>query len=270
MAKRLTDTEKWKKPFLRGLQGAYKLLWLYVCDDCDHAGIWQVDIEVAEIRVGEKIDKEVAEKCLKEKIVVFDGGKKWFIPTFIEFQYSGGLNPSNKAHGSVIQMLRKYNLVDGDLKPLPSPYVENEGAYKGLTRGYEGELDKDKDIAMDKEMDIDKDIGEEKKAINIEFDVFWELYDKKRGDKDKLERKWFSLSDSDRRKVIEHIPIYKKSEPDKQYRKDPSTYLNNKSWNDEIIVKTNGAYIGTTSKTGKSTGLHQVIASLEQDLRSGT
>ena len=55
MAKRFTDTEKWKKPFIRGLQGAYKLLWLYICDDCDHAGIWQVDIEVAQIRIGEKM-----------------------------------------------------------------------------------------------------------------------------------------------------------------------------------------------------------------------
>jgi len=28
MPKRFTDTEKWKKPFIRGLQGPYKLLVL--------------------------------------------------------------------------------------------------------------------------------------------------------------------------------------------------------------------------------------------------
>ena len=86
MAKRFTDTEKWKKPFIRGLQGAYKLLWLYICDDCDHAGIWQVDMEVAAIRIGEKIDLKEAIKSFDEKIIIIDKGNKWFIPSFLEFQ----------------------------------------------------------------------------------------------------------------------------------------------------------------------------------------
>ena len=34
---------------------------------------------------------------------------------------------------------------------------------------------------------------------------------------------------------MKHLPLYKKSQPNKKYRKDPATYLNNKSWNDEII-----------------------------------
>lgn len=73
--------------------------------------------------------------------------------------------------------------------------------------------------------------------INISFDIFWNLYDKKVGDKKKLEKKWNSLSDIDRNKIIEYIPEYIKSKPDKQFRKDPQTFLNNKSWNDEIINK---------------------------------
>ena len=115
MAKRFTDTEKWKKPFIRGLQGAYKLLWLYICDDCDHAGIWQVDIEVAAIRIGEKIDSKEAIKSFDEKIIIFDKGNKWFIPSFLEFQYPSGLNPDNRAHNSVIILLEKYNLRIVDL-----------------------------------------------------------------------------------------------------------------------------------------------------------
>jgi hypothetical protein len=121
MAKRFTDTEKWKKPFIRGLQGAYKLLWLYVCDDCDHAGIWQVDIDVAEIRIGEKIDLDEAIKSFEDKIIIFDKGNKWFIPSFIEFQYPSGLNPENRSHNSVIILLEKYNLRISKNKPLISP-----------------------------------------------------------------------------------------------------------------------------------------------------
>jgi len=121
MAKRFTDTEKWKKPFIRGLQGAYKLLWLYICDDCDHAGIWQVDMDVAQIRIGEKIDLNEAIKSFEDKIIIFDSGNKWFIPSFVEFQYPSGLNPENRSHNSVIILLEKYNLRIPKNKPLISP-----------------------------------------------------------------------------------------------------------------------------------------------------
>jgi len=33
-----------------------------------------------------------------------------------------------------------------------------------------------------------------------------------------------------------HVPKYVLSTPDKKYRKAPTTYLNNKSFNDEIII----------------------------------
>lgn len=120
MAKRFTDTEKWKKPFIRGLQGPYKLLWLYICDDCDHAGIWQVDMDVASIRIGETLDKEKALASFGDKIVIFDNGHKWFIPSFLEFQYPSGLNPDNRAHSSIIHLLEKYNLKISSNKPLTS------------------------------------------------------------------------------------------------------------------------------------------------------
>ena len=75
----------------------------------------------------------------------------------------------------------------------------------------------------------------ESTKVSVPFDDFWNLYDKKRGDKDKIEKKWQSLKDSEREAIMNHLPLYKKSQPNKKYRKDPATYLNNKSWNDEII-----------------------------------
>ena len=144
MAKRFTDTDKWKKPFIRGLQGAYKLLWFYICDDCDHAGIWQVDIEVAQLRIGEKVTAEKAAQNFGEKIIFLDGGSKWFIPSFIDFQYPSGLNPDNKAHGGIIKILSKYDLLDNDFKVLTSPL---QGAK---------EMDMVKDMVMEKVKDKEK------------------------------------------------------------------------------------------------------------------
>ena len=111
MAKRFTDTDKWKKAFLRKLPLKYKLFWLYLLDDCNHAGIWEVDLEVASIKIGLQLDEADTLKHFEKKIVVIDDGNKWFIPSFIEFQY-GELKQSNRPHASVINELIKHNLID--------------------------------------------------------------------------------------------------------------------------------------------------------------
>ena len=71
--------------------------------------------------------------------------------------------------------------------------------------------------------------------INIDFEWFWNDYDKKVGDKQKLKKKWNKLTDIERQNAMNYIDLYKLSVPDKQFRKNPETFLNNKSWNDEII-----------------------------------
>ena len=111
MAKRFTDSEKWKKPFIKKLPMQYKLLWFYLLDDCNHAGIWQVDLEIASLRIGFDLKLNDCLKAFGDKITVFDNGEKWFIKDFIDFQY-GELNEKNRAHNSVITILKKYNLLD--------------------------------------------------------------------------------------------------------------------------------------------------------------
>ena len=136
MAKRMTDTDKWKKRFLRELKPQHKLLWFYILDDCNHAGIWEVDIEVASIRVGEELIYDMLPQEFLDRIVIFDNGDKWFIPEFIDFQY-GELNPNSNVHKSVIALLERYNL---------------EGYLKG-SQGVQSTLkdkDKDKDIVKAK------------------------------------------------------------------------------------------------------------------------
>lgn len=71
--------------------------------------------------------------------------------------------------------------------------------------------------------------------INIDFEWFWNEYDKKVGDKQKLKKKWHKLTDEERQNAMNYLDLYKQSVPDKQFRKNPESFLNNKSWNDEII-----------------------------------
>lgn len=68
------------------------------------------------------------------------------------------------------------------------------------------------------------------------FERFWNMYNKKTSRK-KCETKFNKLSTSDKDKIFSTLPNYIKLTPDPQYRKDPSTYLNNESWNDEGVAK---------------------------------
>ncbi len=70
------------------------------------------------------------------------------------------------------------------------------------------------------------------------FERAWNLYDKKVGCKAKLEKKWNSMSQKDRKAAIEYIPLYVLSQPNKQYRKNFQTFLNQRGWEDELIEAT--------------------------------
>lgn len=84
-----------------------------------------------------------------------------------------------------------------------------------------------------------------------DFENFWNDYDKKVGDKKKLKKKFDNLKSDEKLKIKDHIQQYKLSQPEKQYRKNPETYLNNKSWNDEIIQR-NGNSTQQPGITGDS------------------
>jgi len=82
-----------------------------------------------------------------------------------------------------------------------------------------------------------KAIGSETPPLTVwpSFTDFWELYDKKI-DKPKCEKKWEKINQWEREKILEHLGRYVQSTPDIQYRKNPLTYLNSESWNNEIIL----------------------------------
>lgn len=77
----------------------------------------------------------------------------------------------------------------------------------------------------------------EKNDKNIPFDSFWQLYDKKTGDKSKVQKKWNNLKDEERVAIMEYIPKYKIAQPDKQYRKNPDSFLYQRGWEHELIYR---------------------------------
>jgi hypothetical protein len=232
MPKRFTDTDKWKKPFVRGLLGAYKLLWLYICDDCDHAGIWQVDIEIAQIKIGEKITEKEAIKQFGKKIQIFDNGTKWFIPSFIEFQYPSGLNPANKAHSSVLNILKN----------------------KGLTCPIQG--------AKDMDMVKDKDIKEG--GMGETFVLNWDQDKKNFLQDDQFKMQFTQVKKIPKKdlenlmeKFVADLEMKEEYKPHKEIKRHFTNWFNKNS---------NGTHQRASSGGSKSAGVDELSGQLEAKL----
>lgn len=73
-----------------------------------------------------------------------------------------------------------------------------------------------------------------KKDYTDDFEKFWDMYPVKTS-KEKSFEKWSKLSDSDKTKIMETLPAFKKYKPFDDYNHPyPLTYLNQGRWNDEI------------------------------------
>ena len=80
---------------------------------------------------------------------------------------------------------------------------------------------------------------DEDEQTTLSFDQWWDMYGKK-VDRAKCEKKWEKLSLAEKQACIAATPAYVASTPDLQYRRHPATYLNNKSWENQIIPHSNG------------------------------
>lgn len=89
----------------------------------------------------------------------------------------------------------------------------------------------------EEELEREEEKEQSKKVVlnTYPFEDFWTRYDKK-ADRPKCEKKWESLTQVAREKIMEHLKAYVPSTPDKKYRKNPLTYLNSGSWENEIIT----------------------------------
>ena len=138
MAKRFTDTQKWQKSWYMDLTAEEKLLWVYMTDSCDHAGIWEVNWKLTSFMVGFQVAR--LPKAFEKQVKVINNNKYW-LKDFIKFQY-GTLNPNVNAHKSAINKLEENNICISTLEqPLSNTWARVK--------------DKDKDKVKDK---VKKDV----------------------------------------------------------------------------------------------------------------
>lgn len=104
--KRFTDADKWEDAWFCEQTQEVKLFWIYLCDRCDHAGVWAVNWRLAGFHLGD-INIPAIIRALDGRIVELAGGRKWFIPGFIRFQYGSMLKTEVRPQMAVIRSLRQ-------------------------------------------------------------------------------------------------------------------------------------------------------------------
>ena len=159
MAKRLTDTTKWNDSWFTELPMDMKLVWIYILDTCDHAGVYKVNLRLLKFQTGtERTDTEIIE-YLKERIYI--KADKWFIPKFIMFQYKNFFISKTPAIISAKELLISHNIIQPNDNVLPIITKELDNPYTTLNKGLDNDYIRTKDKDKDKIQDIIKDKEQE-------------------------------------------------------------------------------------------------------------
>lgn len=154
--KRFTETTKWADPWFMDLAPRWKLVWLYLLDQCDNAGVWVPNIKLASVQIGERFQSQEALRVFSGRICVLPSGK-WRIIGFIKFQF-GVLSRACKPHIPVFRLLESHGISEvhseesTGIQRVSIPYP------KGINTLEEKEKEEDKDKEGDKGVQREKGI----------------------------------------------------------------------------------------------------------------
>lgn len=121
MAKRFTDTEKWRDDWWGSLTNDYRMIWLYLVDSCSIAGIWKKDFRGLNFNCNTNITEEDFLKVFGSRMI--DCKSFYFIPKFLLFQYPKGLNSDKPAIVSIRNEVLLNNLSGIIKESLPNGFL---------------------------------------------------------------------------------------------------------------------------------------------------
>ena len=131
------------------LPAKWKLLWQYLLDNCDNAGVWTPNIRLASMQIGEPMEASEALRVFSDRVEVLPSGK-WHVVKFVDFQF-GPLSEKCKPHKHVIDLLSRHGI---------------QRVSKGYPKGIHTLQDQDKD--QDKEKDKEKERPSRRFATHAE------------------------------------------------------------------------------------------------------
>lgn len=110
MAYRFTNTDKWSDAWFSNLKPTEKLLFNYLCDNCDIAGFIEINVKLWASFIGtDSRTIEGALKGLARGLIYSNTNDCIYIRTFLKHQKNLPLNESNKAHQGIIKRFNLYS-----------------------------------------------------------------------------------------------------------------------------------------------------------------
>jgi hypothetical protein len=103
---RFTDCEKWRDSWFVDLTPHAKLLFIYIVENCNNAGIYEINKKLLPIYLGittEELKSVITE--LNKSYLKSSDGKLIWIKNFLKHQKKLPLNENNKAHKQIINIL---------------------------------------------------------------------------------------------------------------------------------------------------------------------
>jgi hypothetical protein len=111
MAKRFTDSDKWEDVFFSELSNDNKIVWLYLLDKVNHAGVMKVNLRNLNFHCQTNFKCiDTVKELFNNRLHIVDE-QYLFIPNFLKFQYSKGLNNMSSPIVSVKDELKKHSLI---------------------------------------------------------------------------------------------------------------------------------------------------------------
>ena len=186
-----------------------------------------------------KLTDEQAGKLLKA-FLAYHSGQDFNLDPMLDlvfFSFQAQFERDGVKYNSIVERNRNNGSKGGRPK---NPVKAKEPS------GLSGNPSKPKKADSDKDSGSDKDSDSESvnKVTNDRFAEFWDLYGKKT-DSSKCKTKFARLTKTEIELLFEKLPAYIKSTPDKQWRKNPITWLNGKCWNDEIMQNSQAQSVHT-------------------------
>jgi hypothetical protein len=225
---RSVNTCFWSDPWVEDLTPTEKLLYLYFItnEKTNMLGVYELSIKKISFETG--IDKQTIQKALKgfETINKVRYTKNHII--LLNFAKHQNYNTNMK-----ISAIDVFNSLPKELK-VNKETIDRSNASKGFERVLCC-LGMVRKVEVEDELEDEVKIENENKKSDL-FDTFWNLYAKKE-DRKKSFSKWMNLKIETMETIIEVVPKYVKQKPEIKYRKNPVTFLNNRSWEDEIIAE---------------------------------
>lgn len=138
--KRFTDVKKWDREWYLNLTSDEKVIWQFLCDNCDRSGFWTENWTLIRMLTGIQVTEMPKPLCKQVQETNTDG--VWFIKDFPPFQY-GEEYASKQGYlqKKCVERMRQYG-VGGSAPPTPPPV--------------ESPIDIDMDINMEFNLDIIK------------------------------------------------------------------------------------------------------------------